>query len=496
MTRLLLLLALPLFPSLAAADAPPLGLNLTAVRDYASEYPFVDVFRSARSWVSQQQGGKWGTGGELALGDDGYPTRFRPGQYATTIVLNAPGFPVGEYTLLHEGRGKLRLKGDLRVVNETPGKIVFEKGPKPNVLIDLLETDDADPLRNIRIYMPGAPTDGSVLFASRFLKRTDPFACLRFMDWMDTNGSTIRQWEERPQVDDFSWSSHGVPAETMVDLANKLQSDAWFCVPHLADDNYVRQLAELVKSRLDGGLKVYIEHSNEVWNGQFAQAKYAANQGLMEKLSRNSYQAQLLYHARRSAKIGRIFNTVFSDEDRVVVVYGSQSVNPWVTEQVLSDPEVAAVCDAIAVAPYFGGKMGRPKDVAATLAMSLEQQVAALRESIAENEAALRKHKRLCDQHGCDLIAYEGGQHLVGTGGAENNKELQALFHDLNRWPEMETLYREAIASWQQAGGGLYVVFSSVSVPSKWGSWGMLEYDDQPASEAPKYRAVQSLLAE
>ncbi len=88
------------------------------------------------------------------------------------------------------------------------------------------------------------------------------------------------------------------------------------------------------------------------------------------------------------------------------------------------------------------------------------------------------------------LFAYEGGQHLVGHGGAENNQKLQDLLVAANRDPRMEKLYRQHLTNWFAAGGDLFMVFSSVGGPSKWGSWGILEFQNQPTEDAPKYRAV------
>ena len=60
------------------------------------------------------------------------------------------------------------------------------------------------------------------------------------------------RWADRPQPGDAVYTSdRGVPVERMIDLANVLQADPWFCIPHLAEDDYVRQFATLVKARLD-----------------------------------------------------------------------------------------------------------------------------------------------------------------------------------------------------------------------------------------------------
>ena len=42
----------------------------------------------------------------------------------------------------------------------------------------------------------------------------------------------------------------------------------------MADDDYVYQLAALLKDKLDPKLVVYVEYSNEVWNSGFSQFKW------------------------------------------------------------------------------------------------------------------------------------------------------------------------------------------------------------------------------
>ena len=58
-------------------------------------------------------------------------------------------------------------------------------------------------------------------------------------------------------------------------LANEVHANAWINVPYHATDDYVTQLAQLIKSTLDPSLNVYVEFSNEVWNTAFEQG--AAN---------------------------------------------------------------------------------------------------------------------------------------------------------------------------------------------------------------------------
>ena len=79
---------------------------------------------------------------------------------------------------------------------------------------------------------------------------------------------------------------------------------------------------------------------------------------------------------------------------------------------------------------------------------------------------------------------------MAGVAGAENHQGLTDKLIAANRHPRMYEIYQQHLSNWFAAGGGLYVVFSNVSTPGKWGSWGVLEYQDQPADQAHKYRAV------
>lgn len=488
----------------AMAGGPPadrpneraaLGINLAGIADWSTEMPFVDLFRRAREWIPQAEGKPWGQGPPVATTPEGWVARLEPGAYATTVVSGG-AHPAGRYACTYEGTGELRVWGDAAGVREEgPGRLTFESAGKEAIFLDVRATDPADPVRAIRVLMPGSgSTFEAEPFAAPFLERTGKFRVIRFMDWMATNDSEVRTWADRPEPGDFSWGIDGVPVEVMVDLCNRLGADPWFCMPHLADDDYVRRFARLVKERLDAGRKVYVEHSNEVWNGQFAQARHAAAEGKRLKLSDNDYQAQLFHHSRRSVAIFRIWEAEFGGVDRLVRVLGSQSANPWVSEQVMAFEDAYKSADAVAIAPYFGGGLGGPDRVDEVKAMGVDGVLEACRADLLVNARTTREVVGKAKALGLDVIAYEGGQHLVGHGGAENDSELMDVFIAANRDPRMEQLYSDYLRVWKESGGGLMAMFSSVGRPSKWGSWGLLEFDAQPAAEAPKWRAVEAFL--
>jgi len=277
-------------------------------------------------------------------------------------------------------------------------------------------------------------------------------------------------------------------------LCNRLQADPWFTLPHLADDVFVREFAMAVKQSLDPNLKIYVEHSNEVWNGQFSQAQYVREQGLRLKLHDNPFQAQIRYHARRTAEIGRIFTDILG-KDRVVRVLGAWAHHHWTTTGMLQFEHTADNVDAVAVAPYFGGYLGSVKQQARVEGMSLddlfrELQAEALpkaRKEIAEQMEVVRAFK-------LPLIAYEGGQHLLGADPVKKNGRLNQLFDAANADPRMGELYKVYLDAWQELGGGLFVHYMNCSAMSVHGRFGALESFDQPTEAAPKFSALQSFI--
>lgn len=482
----------------AAADAPPaVGINLSGVVYYASQHPFVDEFKQSQPWVFQKEGAPYGKGDGQPLRDDGYPASLSPGQYVDSILAMDPDFPPGEYVLLYDGRGEVDVRGDGRVTARRDGRLEVSVRPKDHQLsVRLTRTEPADPVRNIR-FVPRA-AEATYLekpYREPFLKTWRGFSVVRFMDWQSTNNSSQQEWTDRATpAFQTQGGPRGVAVEHLVDLANTLGADPWICVPHRATDDYVRRFASLVKQRLGPGRKVYVEYSNECWNGIFGQARYCAERGKSLKLSDNAYQAQLRYYSQRAVEVFGIFEEVFGGRDRLVRVLASHHVNPWASELVLTWHDAYRYADALGVAPYFGHDFGSPKNVQSTLALGVEGLLDACGPVIEKNRPVTLKQAELARRFGLALVAYEGGPHMVGVGGAENDEKLTALFTAANRHPRMKELYLRDLSNWRDAGGGLFVAFASTARPSKWGNWGVLEFDAQAPAAAPKYQALRQFM--
>lgn len=484
----------------APAPKPQLGMNLAGPADWNTELPFVDVFRMSRPWISQQKGKPWGKGPDLELDEHGWVKRLEPDCWAETLMCTIDGghYPGGKYTVLYQGQGRLEFN-NAKVVSDRPGRIVIEPNPSNGaIFLRLVQTAPNDYVRNIRVVMPGFEDRYEKQpFHPAFLERWRGVACFRFMDWMETNGSGVRTWSDRPTPADATFSANGVPLEWMIDLCNRQQAHAWFCMPHQADDDFVQRFAQMVKDRLDPKLRVYVEYSNEVWNSQFPQARYSWEKAKELGLGppERPWEGGGMYYAKRSVEIFKIWEQVFGGAERLVRVLAWQAGNTWWMDRiVLSYQDAYQHADALAIAPYITLNVPlEGKDVTAgeVAGWSLEQLLDRV-----ENQCLpiavkkIRDSKTMADKYGLLLVAYEGGQHLVGVAGGENNQRMTDLFHAANAHRRMGDVYREYFQAWTEIGGDLFCHFSSVARWSKWGSWGIVQYYDDDLAGSPKFMAT------
>jgi hypothetical protein len=499
------LLFCPFSPGPAEAGGPTakprLGMNLSAPEDYGTELPFVDVFHTARPWISQRKGAGWGKGPALAMDEHGWVTRLEPGCWAETLLCtiraDAAGghYPGGVYTVLYDGTGKLDFGGAAAVLSSSPGRMSIRVTPsKGEMFLRVRATDPANHLRNIRVIMPGFEnTYRENPWHPKFLERWQGMACLRFMDFMRTNSSPISSWSERPHPNDASFMAKGVPAELLIDLANRLKVDPWFCMPHRADDDYVRKFAELVKERLDLGLRAYVEYSNEVWNSGFRQHAYAAAEGQKLGFAKKSWEAAWHYTSYRSVQIFKIWEEVFGGTSRLVRVLASQAAAGYISEQIVSFHDAYKHADVLAIAPYLTFNLGpKTKPSASEVAgWTVEQVLDHIeKQSVPEALKWIARSKGVAGKYKLKLVAYEGGQHMVGVFGGQDNPNLTKLFLAANADPRLGKIYDHYLDGWKKAGGGLFCHFNSVGLWGKFGSWGLLQHYDEDPAHSPKFMAV------
>ncbi|MEZ5057935.1 MAG: T9SS type A sorting domain-containing protein [Saprospiraceae bacterium] len=490
----------------------PAAINLSGVVDWSRELVFTDAFKQSRQWIahSTAPGSAWDSGVSIPLGADGYPLEIPfdngidgPQSIRTLMVWDLEEhYPGGNYRLVAEGTGIIRLWGAASGTFNCPIDTLVSVNPaQGGVALEIDASDLADPVHNIRfIYPDYVDTYQNQTFTTEFLDFVDDFQSIRFMDWLKTNHSPVQSWSERTPANYFTQTvESGTSWEYIVELSNLMKKDPWICVPHLADDNYIFELATQLKNDLDPGLTIYLEYSNELWNGAFQQNHDVANLASQLGYTGQPWELTWKYTAKRSADIFKIFEDVFGGEERLVKIIPTQAANPWLTNQICTyfhDPfynpnNVSA--DAIAIAPYFGGNVANEIIDRGRLGTITIPEVLAAMDTNMTGEVFtwMDGNKTVANDYGLDLISYEGGQHLVATGANVNNQDLTDLLIATNRDSGMYDLYCTYFDYWyEQTEGGLFAVFSSHSGPSKWGSWGIKEFMADTLNY--KYHAVQN----
>lgn len=466
-----------------AAAAPPdkgWGINLHGVRYWSPTLPFKDVFKQAGPWIPQRTGSDtWNTGEPLDLDDTGWIRSLQPGQEAATMVLLGPRVPAGHYRLTYDGEGEIFVGLDGKIVAREGRRLTVEVRPKNSLILKLLKTDPANPLRNIRLLMPDeAAGRQESPFNPAYLDYLRGFRVLRFMDWANANEKTSAEWAERTTLRHATQQQdRGVALEYMIDLAATLAANPWFAVPHAASDDYVRNMARLIRTRLPRQLKFYIEYSNEVWNGIFPQHHYAA-----QEAARRGLRDADEFYVQRALQIFRIFEEEFGGSERFVRVVAGQAVHLHRAGRLLSHPALAKRVDAYAIAPYFGHDL----HVSAQSAPNPDALMARLAEDLEKTRRVIRANVELARKAGVALIAYEGGQHVT------NPPHRDDFCAGVNRHPQMESLYARYMDIWEEeTQGALMVLFADMSTYGRFGCWGLSEFHGQSLQAAPKLRAVR-----
>jgi hypothetical protein len=471
-------------------QSPVLGMNLSFVTYWTREWVFTNVMRQAKGWISTNTGGQpWDNGGNVATNANGWPL-LKPGQAAATLILNANDgrYPGGRYICTYDGEGDIVLDFDAKVTSRQPGRVEANVTPSNNGIYLRIENSNPDnPVRNVKLVHESL-VDYPSSFHPLFVERLKPFKTLRFMDWQRTNTTTQVNWSDRNTPDNATQAERdGVAIELMIELANELGADPWFCMPAQANDDYVRRFAQLVKDRLHPGAKVYVEWSNEVWNTQFEVHKRI-------KAETDGRSLSPAFFDRWAAEAKRdfaIWTDVWGDQsDRVVRVAASQAALVYATEQLTK--RLDGQFDAISCSTYFALRSSEAR--AMTSSTSPDEILAILKENIVtDNRRYYSEHGDLARKWSqtlgrpIKLIAYEGGQHLAD--GGQNKPYKNALIAAQDN-PKMYDLYMQNMLEFERAGGSANVMFNYVGRRDQWGSWGHLQYQDQPVSEAPKFKAI------
>jgi hypothetical protein len=480
-------------------------------------------------WLTRSVGGnEWDSNKrtEIPIDNNRYPTHLPftaadgTQHFVHTII---PCFTAGQYTLVIKGKGRIyfrtpsgtqtnynyTLNGGTTVI---PVNVPTAFSPQQygntysSFLLEIQQSDASDPIRDIKLVMPNfynATTQRETeVFHPLFKQSLAKNSLLRYMDFGMTNGSPMRHFSERTKPTSATQSGpYGVSAELMSDLGNELQKDIWICMPHRATDDYVTQLANVFKNRFNSNQKIYIEYSNETWNTMFSQTTFVQDTGQALGLSADRWEAGQLFVARRSGEIFKIFQDIFGENgrNRLVFVMGAQNGSAYNANtrlNGLANPTInpsRVRADALATAPYIG-MIYPPESVCNGACIpSIDALIAEARNRLTtETAPTLQALKTVADNNFTSLICYEGGQHLVGLYEALNYQALTDSLVGANHDPRMYGIYDDYLTTVKNNGVQMFANFASCGAWSKYGSWGLKEFQTQADSIAHKYRAVQN----
>jgi VCBS repeat-containing protein len=502
----------------------PLGANLDAVRDYSLDNAFVDMINQARQFTSI--------------------ARSTPGNYVPATV-DANGWPTEDFETIvqtgilntghiYDGTYKLSFTGQATVTTSvTPGgavsNVVYNPLTNTTTADVLLNASDSlnqwyfildfrntnGGVKNIKLIRPGYDPNTTQVFTNQFLNTLQPFSTLRFMDWAQTNNNPDVNWADRSHVTDARQSTtNGVAWEYIIELANVTHKDLWINIPVNATDDYVTQLATLLKNTLDPDLVVYVEYSNELWNAQFTQTAVNKNAAVAEVVAgMSSGTPSNLFYPGETARnpdgtyvhqwdwaFRRIARRIKQISDDFALVWGSSAINnqirPVLASQFANPSILKAQLQflqqtygppnqyiyAVAGAPYFNLN-GQDQQTNLTV----DQVLAALSASMTQQIATMPLYASLATYYGLRDFAYEGGP---DTSGPNNIAAKAAASLD----PRMENLVIQYLDAWFANGGDLFdwFVAGPTNYNTAYGTWGVT--NDITNLNTPKMQGILAVL--
>ena len=508
--------------SAAPNTRSPLGINSNEVMDDDASIPFIDIFKTSLPF---EEARPWLTKGNIIYDEHGWPKNLNGGQVGTRFLYKLPKntVPEGHYTVLYDGEGIISYTDDAKLVHREKGKdiILITAGKDKEFRVKLLikHSNPSNYLRNIRVLLPGGICSNNpyrrvnnknqcrgshylsfekhhekLIFNPDYLNYMKDFKVIRFMNMSGITRNPLSTWDKRPKLKNATWAgiqgTRGAPLEIMVSLANKLNADPWFTLPHKANNDFVRRYAQYVKQNLKPGLKAYVEYTNEAWNTIFTQAHYMKDQGERLQLDEDRDKGGYKYFSLRSVQIFDIWEQTFGGTDRIIRVMGSWAGWTRTSEMLLSYRNAYKKTDAVAIAPYFF-----PAFKSAQKARSVAQLFKLMYDpkekySIPKVLGYIHKNAEMAKKFGVDLIAYEGGQHLVDWKSRNVKSHPTKLMIAANKDWRMAKAYTDFMRGWKDNGGKLFVNFSAPRTYQWFGSWGTKEYITQPISKAPKHRSL------
>ncbi len=537
-----------------------IGINIGGTADWMPERLYADLIRVSREFMEANTNG---TGpNRVPVDEDGWPrSDFSFIVWAGIDQMN------GTYALSFNGQasvagtdvGNVVLSYD-PVTNKSSGTLSYTNRSPSHFFLNFIgtrRTRSSPPgsgVTQIRLMRPTTPGSAeaqpvSELFNPASKAELSKFKVVRFMDFLATNWSAQTNWRDRPLPswasyqrnpgERFGWQGIGGPWEHVIRLSNELQTDAWINIPVNATDEYVRNVAQVFAYGSDGrnpypgpqsepvhlplasNLNLYVEYSNELWNGAFGQFhdnckatsdELVANRnsslnfdktwnGVAWIVGDTHYNPNFDHEkcwrriAKRGAEISNIFRSVFGD-----AAMGTRIRPVLMTQQ--NNGQGTFVSAMKIIFGYFGNGEGNFVSTphpptyyfygaGGSGYYSPPEGVASLKALFSSSgmtpggwAPSLRTDAAIAVAMGLKRVCYEGGPGLDKTQGPRDRVSAQAVDD-----PRMTTTIVSMHNAWSTFGGDLLVYYQAAGDYQ----WGFTQNIYQ--LETAKLRAIDQLKA-
>jgi hypothetical protein len=519
-------------PAHPPSNSNLMGINIATPLYWEEDRLYTDVMRMSDNF----------TGG--TVGTDSWPTTD-----FSVLVWNDMANMHGTYVLSYTGQASvLASAGNLSAIsydsenNTSTGTLQFTDASSSALSLTFTGTKrtsgsaSGTGITMIKLMRPTAPGSSTsypttTLFSAPIKALISKFSVIRFMDFLATNWSVQSNWTDRPLPSWPSfqryptgtyggWQGYGGPWEHVILLSNETGKDAWINIPLHATDAYVLNVARMfaygsnginpytssqanpIYPPLNANLNIYVEYSNEVWNGGFQQFDdncNAASDELVSTAGNSPLNWDGLWNGaistsgtwnwtfcdrqttKRTVEISNIFRSVFGSKmgSRIRPVLMSQFTNSGATlfnqmQMMLDYYDNMASSSGVALptphAPnyylYGAGGTGyySPASVVSTLDAFFADPgmtptgVITTPYGPFTMTSWFQDDTKLAAAMGLKRIAYEGGPDLGYTNYVHQTPAIvQAAVND----SRMTTAIVNMHNAWSNNGGDLFVYYRS-----------------------------------
>ncbi len=370
-------------------------------------------------------------------------------------------------------------------------------------------------ISGFKLIRPGYAANTTQVFTNAFISTLTnaKFSVVRYMGVANINNNieyngavtAFQPWSNRKKPTDAAQTGidplnkkDGWCYEYIIDACNQANMDLWLNIPVAVDNNYITELAKLVKTRLNPNLRVYLEHANEVWNFGFTQYSWNKNRASEESslpgfnLNYDGSTDVEIWGQRRHARrlkeavdifAGQFGTTEINNRIRGVLAGVTPDPNGFFISgrlagmlKYLSDnygpPKNYIYTTAIPL--YYGGDAaaGKPGTESFTVAQILDAMRASSDADVTNRRAAITLASTTYQLPG-GHSSYEGGPDLGAGEGLTTN--LANRIRAVRDVAHKDVYKRNFATNFWDLGGNIAMQFTLASPYNRYGAWGLTD---------------------